>query len=61
MRTGAYVRVGTENIDIAEMTDEQLEAFTIKLSQEDAHIRMVGWIQYLARWIRDNVNWDDAG
>lgn len=50
--TGAYVRIEREgkweNIEIDQLTDEELDSF---LPDQDP----VKWAKFLAGWIRDNI------
>lgn len=50
MATGAFIRVGSENVEIDEMTDEQLEQL-----EQDYPTKGWLWAKFLAKWIRDNI------
>lgn len=60
MVTGIYLRIQRdgrwENLDIAELTDEELRAFFGTLSDAD-HVK---WHVGLVKWIRDNVAVDHS-
>lgn len=55
--TGAFIRLQREgryvNVDVAEMTDEELKAYFLDGDLEK--VKLASWCKFLASWVRDHV------
>lgn len=57
-KTGIYVRIQRggrwENLDVCDLTDEELAAWASKMSTEESH----KWVRGLVKWIREHVQFE---